>query len=196
MNREAFAKLALLTIQRPQEAAVQVLSLGLGRDVLWTGLFLVAAINSIMFSMTLQVTGKPPMLPDFFVNPLAFFVIFAGMLVLTVHAFYWTGRSMGGQGDLGELLALTVWLQALRAIAQAGGLLLVVALPYLAPVYSLAVGILGFWIMLTFISTALRLHSLLTAFAVIMVAALGLSLGIFVFGAMIEILAMGVAPNV
>lgn len=196
MNREAFAKLALLTIQRPHEAAVQVLSLGLGRDVLWTGLFLVAAINSIMFSMTLQVTGKPPMLPDFFVNPLAFFVIFAGMLVLTVHAFYWTGRSMGGQGDLGELLALTVWLQALRAIAQAGGLLLVVALPYLAPVYSLAVGILGFWIMLTFISTALRLHSLLTAFAVIMVAALGLSLGIFVFGAMIEILAMGVAPNV
>ena len=196
MTRDDLVALALLTIRAPQEAAHQILSVYYSRDVLWSALALVGAVNSIIFSVTTQITGPVPTMPAFFNNPLAFFLIYTGMMVMMVHAFYWTGRAMGGVGDLGELLALTVWLQALRAVAQLGLLVLLLLSPALAFLYSIVIGLLGVWILLSFVSVALRLNSLGGAFAVLVVGTLGLALGLVVLGSMIGLTAMGVSANV
>ena len=196
MTRDDLVALALLTIRAPQEAARQILSVYYSRDVLWSALALVGAVNSIIFSVTTQITGPVPTMPAFFNNPLAFFLIYTGMMVMMVHAFYWTGRAMGGVGDLGELLALTVWLQALRAVAQVGLLVLLLLSPALAFLYSIVIGLLGVWILLSFVSVALRLNSLGGAFAVLVVGTLGLALGLVVLGSMIGLTAMGVSANV
>ena len=196
MTRDDLVALALLTIRAPQEAAHQILSVYYSRDVLWSALALVGAVNSIIFSVTTQITGPVPTMPAFFNNPLAFFLIYTGMMVMMVHAFYWTGRAMGGVGDLGELLALTVWLQALRAVAQVGLLVLLLLSPALAFLYSIVIGLLGVWILLSFVSVALRLNSLGGAFAVLVVGTLGLALGLVVLGSMIGLTAMGVSANV
>lgn len=117
MDQDALIDLALETLRSPRTAAQKVMNLNLSRDVLWSGLVLVACLNSIVTGLSLLL-GDSSFLPTVLGNPILFFVIFAGLQVLSVHAFYWTGLAVGGKGDLGHVLALLVWLQALQFVAQ------------------------------------------------------------------------------
>ncbi|MCX7565448.1 YIP1 family protein [Sulfitobacter sp. F26169L] len=195
MSQDALKSLALETIQSPRSAAQKIMSLHLSRDVLWTGLALVAVINAIIYSFSLFLSDTS-VLPPIFSNPILFFVIITGLLVLSVHAFYWTGRAMGGQGDLGDLLALLVWLQGLRAVAQLVMFVLILLSPLLAQLFSLAIGVLGLWITVNFITEALRLPSLMYGVGVLILAAVGLMIGLMIFIGLIGLGAMGVPANV
>ncbi len=195
MDQDALKALALETIQSPRTAADKIMALPLNRDVLWTGLFLVAAVNSIVYSFSLLLHDTSA-LPQFLTNPLIFFVIVSGVLVMSVHAFYWMGRFAGGTGDLGDLLALMIWLQALRAVAQFVLLILTLLSPVLAQLFSLVVGALGLWITVNFITQALHLRSLLHGLGVLVVAAVGLVFGLLLLGGLIGLAALGVPANV
>ena len=159
MNSDALKALAFETVQSPRTAAQKIMGLQLSRDVLWSGLVLVAAINSIIYSLTL-FTVDTSGLPSLLSNPIMFFMLVTGLQVLTVHGFYWGGRALGGEGDLGEMLSLLVWVQALQAAANAALLVLIFVSPALEQLLSLGVGLLGLWITLNFITEALRLPSL------------------------------------
>ena len=191
MNTDALKELALETIQSPRTAAKKIISLHLSRDVLWSGLFLVACINSIIYSFSLFL-GDTSALPTLFRNPVLFFTLISGVHVLTVHGFYWTGRALGGQGDLGDLLALLVWLQGLRAIAQAVMFVLMLVSPITGQLFSLGVGVLGLWITVNFITEALRLPGLMRGVGVIVLAAVGIIFGLAILIGMIGLGAMGV----
>ncbi len=195
MTRDMVKSLALETLQNPRSAAAKIIGLSLGRDVLWTALVLVAAINSIIYSISLFLADTS-MLPSVLRNPLIFFVIINGVLVLSVHAFYWTGRVIGGTGDLGDLLALLVWLQALRAAAQGVLLVLMVVSPAIGQLFSLAVGVLGIWITVNFITEALHLPSLLHGLGVLVLAAVVLAIGLFLLVGLIGLSSIGVPANV
>ncbi|WP_298863407.1 YIP1 family protein [uncultured Sulfitobacter sp.] len=195
MNTDALKGLALETIQSPRTAAQKIISLNLSRDVLWSGLVLVACVNSIIYSFSLFL-GDTSALPALFRNPVLFFTLVAGVLVLTVHGFYWTGRALGGQGDLGDLLALIVWLQGLRAIAQAVMFFLMLISPVIGQLFSLGIGILGLWITVNFITEALRLPGLMYGVGVIVLAAVGIVFGLAILIGMIGLGAMGVPANV
>lgn len=195
MDMDALKALAIETIQSPRTAAQKIISLNLSRDVLWTGLFLVACINSIIYSFSLFL-GDTSALPALFSNPILFFTLVAGVLVLTVHGFFWTGRALGGQGDLGDLLVLMVWLQGLRSIAQAVLFVLMLVAPVIGQIFSLGVGILGLWITVNFITEALRLPGLMHGVGVIVLAAVGIVFGLAILISMIGLGAMGVPTNV
>lgn len=195
MNTEALKALALETIQSPRTAAQKIMELNLSRDVLWSGLILVACINSIIYSFSLFL-GDTSALPALFRNPVMFFALVTGVLILTVHGFYWTGRALGGQGDLGELLALMVWLQGLRAIAQAALFLLMFISPAIGQLFSLCVGILGLWITVNFITHALRLPGLMYGVGVIILAAVGIVFGLMILVGLIGLGTLGVPTNV
>jgi hypothetical protein len=195
IDRDVIIDLAVETIQRPRSAAQRIMALNLSRDVLWSSLFLVSAINSIIYSFSLLFSDTS-MLPALFSNPVLFFVIVTGVLVLTVHGFYWTGRAIGGQGDLGDLLALLVWLQALRTVAQAVMFVLMLVSPVLAQLFSLGVGILGLWITVNFITEALHLPTVLHAVGVMVLAAVGIVFGLAILAGLIGLGAMGVPSNV
>lgn len=195
MNTDALKALALETIQSPRTAAQKIIALNLSRDVLWSGLVLVACLNSIIYSFSLFL-GDASMLPALFRNPLMFFFLVTGVLVLTVYAFYWTGRALGGQGDLGELLALIVWLQGLRAIAQAVMFVLLLVSPVIGQLFSLAVGVLGLWITVNFITEALRLPGLMHGVGVLVLSAVGIVFGLIILAGLIGLGAMGVPANV
>ena len=195
MNSEALRALALETIQSPRSAAQKIMSLDLSRDVLWSGLILVACINSIIYSFSLFL-GDTSALPALFRNPVMFFALVTGVLVMTVHGFYWTGRALGGQGDLGELLALMVWLQGLRAIAQAVLFMLIIIAPVIGQLFSLIVGLLGLWITVNFITEALRLPGLMYGVGVIILAAVGIVFGLMILIGMIGLGTLGVPANV
>ena len=195
VDRGVVINLALETIQSPRSAAKKIMSLNLSLDVFWSGLFLVAAINSIIYSFSLLFSDTS-MLPALFSNPVLFFVIVTGVLILTIHGFYWTGRAIGGKGEFGDLLALLVWLQALRAVAQLVMFVLMVVSPVLGQLFSLGVGILGLWITVNFITEALHLPSVLHAVGVVVLAAVGIVFGLAILAGLIGLGAMGVPSNV
>lgn len=195
INADVLKTLALETIQSPRTAAQKIMSLSFGRDVLWSGLILVACINSIIYSFSLFL-GDTSALPALFRNPVMFFALVTGVLVLTVHGFYWTGRALGGKGDLGDLLVLMVWLQGLRAIAQAVLFFLMFISPLVGQLFSLGVGVLGLWITVNFITEALRLPGLMYGVGVIVLTAIGIVFGLMILIGMIGLGAMGVPSNV
>lgn len=195
MDTDALKALAVETVQSPRTAAQKLISLNLSRDVLWSSLVLVACINSMIFSFSL-LFGDTSELPSLFRNPILFFTLVTGILILTVHGFYWTGRALGGEGDLGELLVLMVWLQGLRAVAQVILIVLALVAPFIGQIFSLAVGILGLWITVNFITEALRLPGLMHGVGVIVLAAVGIIFGFAILISMIGLGAMGVPTNV
>ncbi|MEH6831470.1 YIP1 family protein [Sulfitobacter sp.] len=195
INADVLKTLALETIQSPRTAAQKIMSLSFSRDVLWSGLILVACINSIIYSFSLFL-GDTSALPALFRNPVMFFALVTGVLVLTVHGFYWTGRALGGKGDLGDLLVLMVWLQGLRAIAQAVLFFLMFISPLVGQLFSLGVGVLGLWITVNFITEALRLPGLMYGVGVIVLTAIGIVFGLMILIGMIGLGAMGVPSNV
>lgn len=195
IDRDAVKDLALETLQSPRTAAQKVMSLGLSRDVLWSGLVLVACINSIVYSLSLFVSDASA-LPPLLRNPVMFFMLVTGLQVLTVHGFYWGGRALGGSGDLGELLSLMVWLQALQAAANAALFIVLFLSPGIEQLLSLGVGLIGLWITLNFITEAMRLPGLLHAVGVLVLATLGIAFGLIILASMIGLGALGVPANV
>lgn len=188
-------ELALETIQQPRAAAARIMGMSFSRDTLWTALVLASAINALIYSVSLLGMDTNP-LPPILRNPLSFFFLITGILVMTVHGFYWTGRAMGGQGDLGDLLKLMVWLQALRAAAQAVMLVMVFALPFMAQLFSLLVGVVGLWITVNFLTEGLQLRSLWHGFGVLVLAGVGILFGLLIITALIGAAALGVPANV
>ncbi len=195
MQQDALKHLALETIQSPRTAAQKILALNLSRDFLWSSLALIACLNSIISGVSLLLEDES-LIPVLLRNPVLFFVIFAGIQVLSVHAFYWTGLAIGGKGDLGDVLALLVWLQALQLVAQAMLFFLAFVSPGLTEIIALGVGAFALWITASFLTEALNFSSLLYAVGAMVLAAVGIAFGLIILVGLIGLGAMGVPANV
>ncbi len=177
--------LAVDTLRDPQDAAARIMGWQVPRRELYIALLAVSALTALIVG-TVSTLGPPPdqelldtvPMLALFQRPLALFVLTAGGLIVMVHALYWAGNAMGGQGDLGDLIALMAWLQALRVAAQIGILALSAVVPSIAGLLALMVMIVAFWLMLHFVSAALHLGSLWRAFGILMAVSAGLLLGL------------------
>jgi hypothetical protein len=196
MTPDVLMPLVQTTLRAPRLAAEQIIGWRLSRDALWTALALVAVLNTFVIVLLIQVSQPSVPLPSYFSMPLALYVLLAGILVVYVHAIYWAGLAIGGQGALNDVLALVVWLQVLRAVAQVGVLVLTIVVPSLALILSLTIGIWGLWILLNFIALALNLPSIGHAIAVLIIGAVGLVLGLGILLSLITVAATGVLNNV
>ncbi|MBD3663281.1 YIP1 family protein [Sulfitobacter aestuariivivens] len=196
MTPQDIIDLAKLTFRDPAAAGKAILALGFSRDVLWTALALVAAFNAVFLQLLMATAGPDQQLPSYFSTPLAAFVLIAGMMVIYIHALYWAGMAMGGNGRLIDLLALVVWLQVLRTGLQLVIILLSVFSPTLAALATLVVFAWGVWVLLTFLMTALNLTSYGHALVVVVVGLIGLVLGLGILLAFIGVLAQGTQANV
>ncbi|MCZ4255014.1 YIP1 family protein [Sulfitobacter sp. G21635-S1] len=188
----ALVELVRTTLRAPRDAAGQIMALRLTRDVLWTALALVAVGNAALLFVIFQTSDTEFPLPGYVERPLALFVIIAGMMVIYVHGMYWAGLALGGSGSLDDVLALVIWFQTLRALAQVAIIVMSFLLPALALLLSLAVAVWGFWIFLNFVAAALHLASIWQAFAVLVAAAVGLIIGLGILLTLIGLGAQGV----
>ena len=179
------SELAIDTLRDPKAVAERIMGWNLDRQTLYVALFAVAAINALLASAPVVIMDGSidpaaraaiPMLA-LLERPFALFAIIAGGLLLMVHGLVWAGRAMGGQGAFTDMLALLTWLQALRAAAQALVFVLSLIVPAIAGLVALAVAIVAFWLLLHFISAALRFDSLFRAFGLLIAVLAGLFLG-------------------
>lgn len=188
LNRAYFFDLAQDTLRQPRKAAAQIIALQLPRDVLWTGLALVAVFNTVLVYFLAGISSGALPLPSYFDAPLTLFMLLTGVLVVYIHALYWTGLALGGQGALMDVLALFVWFNILRAVAQSAVVVLTLAIPAMGLLLSLVVAVWGLWIILNFIAAALNLPSAFHGLAVMVIAAIGAILGL---GIILSLIGLG-----
>jgi len=194
-TKSVLTELVVLSLRDPRAAANQIMGWRLGRDVLWTALALAAAINTLIFSVSLVLQPTPAM-PAFFTSPLAMFVLLSGILVITTHGLYWAGRALGGEGDLGDVLALVVFLQVLRIIAQVAIFLLMFISPGVSVLASLATGLIGLWILVNFIAAAFNFTGLGKAVGVLLISMAAIVLGLSLLLSIVGVAAQGVLLDV
>lgn len=188
--------LAVLTLRDPQAAARIVLGWKLSREALWTAILLTGVVVTILFSLGNLVMPLPAPLQALGTSPFIYLVIAVGGFVATVLAVFWTGRMMGGRGDLYDFMTLLLWLQVLRTAAQAAILAALFLVPVLGGFLSLFVFVATLWIFINFISVGLQLDSLWRAVFVLIVGALAFMIGLSFLLSLIGVTATGVPPNV
>ncbi len=181
-----FRQLAIISVKDPRQGARLLLSLDVPREVLWTGLALIAVLNAVLFSISNILFPGPVPFPELFNVPLVYCVAVAGALTLTVYAMFWTGRLLGGSGSLGDIMLVFLWLQALRLVVQAVAILLVLTIPLLSNMLFFAASLYGVYMLLHFINEAHGLQSMGRAAGVLVASflaiVLGLSLLIYLIG--------------
>jgi hypothetical protein len=191
MMTDLLLPLAQTSLRDPRAGAQAVIDQGFGRDVLWTALALVAVANTLLVLLLMRGSAPAMPMPGYADAPLALFVIIAGLLVVYVHAMYWAGLAIGGQGTLNDVLAVLVWFQALRAAAQMLVIIVSLAFPAMGLILSLVVAVWGFWIFLNFVATALNLRTVWHSLLVLVLAGVGLILGLGILLSLIGLGAQG-----
>jgi hypothetical protein len=201
---QSLGTLTMLSLRNPSIAARFVISSGLQRDVLWSLLLLVSVANATLVWVSNALTGPTPeqlaqmpiQIPAIIFSPLFAFVFLAGALVITVHVLHWLGAAIGGTGSLDNMLAVLVWLQGLRVLAQVILLVLMLAVPSIAGLFGLAVAILSIWLLVHFVNEATGLGSLFKTVGVLLSAMVGIILGLSFILTITGLATMGIDANV
>ena len=170
--RLTLPELGLLTLREPKAASEIILRWNLSKEAIWTSIGLVSVLATILSTLSNMLFPVPAPLGVLAANPFIYFLITAGGFVLMAQAVFWTGRMMGGQGRIEDLMVLLVWLQAMRIAAQAMVMVLLLIMPALASMFVIFVMLASLWVFVHFINAALRLESLGRAVLVLFVAAL------------------------
>jgi len=193
----AFLTLALRTIQDPRTVAAELVAMQVPRAQLWLALALAVVLNTLVYQLSLfSASGDVAQLPRLFTSPLLFAVVIGAGLVMSIVALTYPGRALGGTGDLNAIMTLLVWLQYLRFAVQIVAFVLTPLVPAIAGLLVLGASVFGLWLVLNFVDVGHKLNSLFTAFGVMVMAMLGIMLGLAMLLSLLGIQNLGIAPNV
>ena len=196
MSAVNWPNLAILTLRDPKAAAAEIMAWQIPRDILWTGVVLVAIINTILSTVSDMLFPIPSPLDGIMANPLTLFAIAAVGFVATIYVLFWSGRLFGAKGGMDDLLVLLLWLQFLRAGAQVAVLVTLMVAPFLATILVLVIGIATIWIFLNFVNIGLHLNSMVRAVMVMGAGVIALALGLSMLFSLIGVDFIGVPSNV
>ena len=182
MTREHVLDLLWQTLFRPREAAERLIEMRLPYDQLWMALALMAVLNSIVYSLSMQISptpdGSAALMPQVFQGPLLFAALLFGALALTVIALYYVGQGLGGEAAMSDILVLMTWLQVLRLLVQAAVLILALGVPALGALVVIAAAIWGVYILISFIDAAHRFDNRFKAAGVIVLSFVAMAIGL------------------
>ncbi|MCG7518258.1 YIP1 family protein [Ruegeria sp. Ofav3-42] len=173
MNPASIVELGVLTLTNPSQAARRLLDLRPGREVLWLAFFLAVVLNGLVqlgIDQLIPVPEGEPVPPT---QPIALNLLrSAGAMMLSVAAFLFVGRMLGGRATFDDILTLTVWLQFLQIAALLITLIITIALPFLMLMFLLATALISLYVTLHFLNEAHQFGSLAKSFGVIVLSAL------------------------
>jgi hypothetical protein len=199
MTAAGFKSLFTTTLTDPAEAGRQVIALGLPAQALWMALSLISVVSSLIFAGIMQAAPMPPdemgailRNSPAYSAPLVFALLQWGRAVVSVFVLYWVGRALGGQGRLGEVLAVLTWLQAVTFVLIAGLFVLGVVLPMLSTIMMLVMAVWWIWATISLLDVAHGFDSKIKAAGVLIVSILGITVGLWVFVGAVTAVFMGV----
>ena len=188
--------LALRTIQRPREAAVEVMQLNLPRSVLWSALALAVVLNTIAYQLSLFMSPPQATIPLLFSSPIVFAFLIGAGLILSIYSITYAGRFIGGKAVLDQIMALLVWLQFMRFAVQIAAVFLMPLVPGLSGLMVLCATFYGMWILLQFVDVAHEYNSLASSFGALILSGLGIMLGLAILLSLLGVQNMGLTPYV
>jgi len=173
MNTLSLGSLALLTLSRPAEAARHLLAWNPRREVLWLAFFLAVVLNGLVQISIDTLVPVPDGVAVSEPDPVVMVLVrSAGAMMLSIAAFLFVGRFLGGTGRFEGIMLLTIWLQFLQIAAMVITLVLSMTFPALMVLLVLATALLSLYITLHFLNEAHEFGSLWKSFGVILLSAL------------------------
>ena len=170
----AFISLGRQALSEPREAAATLLSMGVPRAAHWPAFFLLVVLSVLLNEIVSLMSPAPPLA---MVIPPAIMVMLTALIsAISIWAVWKVGQAMGGTGTFDETLLLTIFLQAILFAGQLVEFVLMIAMPVLAGLFSLALVIFAMWLNINFIATLHGFASLWRAFGVLIMATLGVAL--------------------
>ena len=193
-----FKDLVRQSLFAPSDAARQLLALRLPRQWLWMALALMSVLNAIIYSIALRMSGpmdpmSAAMIPPIFHSPVLFTLFLLGGLVITVFTLTWVGQSMGGTGQLGDILVLLAWMQVLRLLLQVAVTVLGLVSGSLSALLVFAGSIWGIVILTGFIDTAHGFGNWFKSLGVMILAGIAMGVGLMIIMSVIGATVMGVS---
>lgn len=171
--------LVRLTLQSPAEGARAVINLGLSRNDLWLSLALVTVLSVLLMVLS---TGTVMVLPlgvdPLYVSPIGYGVIMGSGLVLLVFAIHYTGQALGGKGSFSESLAVVVWLEVMSLALRLVQVLVGLVSTGLAAVIALGAAVFLFWCLIRFTDEVHQFNSVGKSILTLVLALVGISVGI------------------
>lgn len=197
-------ELVMRTLTQPAGAAADILAFGLKRDVLWLGLGLAAVLNALFFSVSFH--GSPPMPLDgisaeeeaqmayllgFLGSPVRVALVLGLSLGMSVFAFFFAGKLLGGQGRLQDILAVVTWWQ----FVGLGMSVVIMAIGALSVALAAMLSFLGnVWLLFALIGLLTGAHRFETMFKGIGTVALSLFLMALGLMILLTLIGFGLPP--
>lgn len=170
----AFLSLGRQALTEPREAASTLLSMGVPREAYWPAFLLLVVLSVLLGEVVGLLSPAQPLATV--MPPVVMGLLTALISAISIWAVWKVGQAMGGTGTFDETLLLTVFLQSIMFAGQLVELVLMIAMPVLAGLFSLALVIFAMWININFIATLHGFASLWRAFGVLIMATLGVAL--------------------
>ena len=171
---QLFVPLARQALTEPREAATTLLSMGVPKAAYWPAFLTLVVLSVILNEVVRMLTAVPVTGPQ--IAPLVMAGLAALISAVSVWAIWKVGRAMGGTGQFDEALLLTVFLQAILFAGQLVEVGLMLILPPLAGLFSVALIVLAFWLNVNFVAALHGFTSLWRALGALFLATLGVAL--------------------
>lgn len=180
---QAMGPLALRAITDPREAAETLLSMGVPKEAHWPGLILVVICGAILSGLgefvAPTVFGQVPLL------------VMAGLMLVVFSSFalavHWIGVQMGGKGAFDEAVLMTAFVQGLVACAQVVQLAVLILVTPMAPLFSIAVTLIGLWININFIDALHGFRSLWRSAAVFFLSSIAVAFAVGILSGLLGV---------
>jgi hypothetical protein len=196
MNGADFRALVRQTLFEPRAAAARILALRVPQEGWWLGLALMSVLNTLVYSLSIALS--PPrdptavdMMGPAVHMPVLFALMLFGALAFTVLALAHVGRFLGGQGGVGDLLALLTWMQVLRLLVQLGVAVLALVAPAVGALVVLVAAAWGSVILMVFVDVAHGFDSLFRAAGVMLASVVLLAVALGVLFSLIGVTVVG-----
>ncbi len=173
-------RMARATISDPRTGARFVIGLNLPRPVLWQFFLLQLVLSAIL---KIVVFDLMPADGDIFPEEAAitFTMLEAVVGLAMILGMTYIGRALGGTGDFNGSLALVIWLQFVLLLVSVLQIILLVVMPPMVDLLSVAAIGLFFWLLVGFVAELHGFKSTGTVF-------LGVILSIFAIFILLSIL--------
>jgi len=190
---QAIPKAVFLTVANPALVARRIVAMPFSRPALWQALMLVTTLGVLVVALTQGAQADLPLgETPVAVTPITYALILGGSLVTLVFALHFTGAMLGGTGDFAAALALVIWLEVVAMAVR----LVQAAVLLVSPVLGGAVSLAGFmvllWCLVHFVDVLHGFQSIAKSMLTLLLAVLGMSLGLGLMLGMIRALMGGV----
>ncbi len=175
----------------PKGTARFLNELRLNRGILWSMMVVVVCLSVLMMVGTVSLLSTPEQSQLMVLSPFGLAILLGSILIAMVFAFYFTGQMLGGTGRFPGALLMLTWWQAMGVAVQVLQLIMVMILPALAGVVTIA----GFAYLTVALVLAMDVlhgfHNIGKAIGTVLIAFLGTVFGLALILSLVGITTQG-----